>query len=276
MAVGNVTVNGVRLAYEVSGEGDPVVLIAGTGISGNEWEVLGAGALRAAGFQVIVFDNRGVGASDGPPGPYSVAEMAADTLGLVEALGLGPVAIVGNSLGGYIGQTLAAAHPELVSALVLWVAAGRTPAFFRRLMEVEAELRSRGPLPDSWYLWQYLLISLPFPVLQHDDVVVEGVAELLAAGITWSGDGCAGQFAADVEWDVLDRDDLESQIRCPALVVAHELDIIHPPAAARAAAAAMERATYIEIPGLAHGQALDAVAVVIPQIVAFLRDAQAT
>ena len=100
----SVVVNGVRLAYEVSGDGDPVLLIAGTGMPASAWELHGAPTLRDAGYRVITFDNRGTGDSDGPPGPYTVTEMAADTAGLLEHLGYGTALVVGLSLGGSIAR----------------------------------------------------------------------------------------------------------------------------------------------------------------------------
>jgi thioesterase CepJ len=268
----SVVVDGLRLAYDVSGTGPPVLLIAGTGMPRAAWELLGAPALRDAGFQVISFDNRGVGGSDGPPGPYSVEAMVADAAGLITALDVGPVQVLGLSLGGSVAQYLAATRPDLVRAVVLWAAAGRSSVFFRRLLEVERELAEAMPLPASWHLWQYLLISLPFDVLQNDDDTVEAVASLLSEGLPWSGDGRAGQFAADVAWDTADHSDLYAHIRCPCLVVAHEHDLIYPPAAARRAADAMPASRFVEVPGVAHGQALDASPVVVREAVAFFTE----
>jgi pimeloyl-ACP methyl ester carboxylesterase len=267
---GNVVTNGVRLAYEVVGTGDPILLIAGTGMPKEAWGLLGVSALRDAGHQVITFDNRGVGESDGPPAPYTVEDMARDAIGLVEALELVGVAVVGLSLGGSIGQEMARLRPDLVRALVLWAGVGRPPVFFRRLMAVQRQMRATMALPESWYRWQTLLISLPFEVLQNDDTTVEQVAELLEGGIVWSGDGAAGQFSAGVEWDTTEHADLYRHMMCPCLVVAHEHDLIFPPASARAAAAAMPDASVIEIPGLAHGQAPDAAPIVMREILAFL------
>jgi pimeloyl-ACP methyl ester carboxylesterase len=272
MASDSVVVDGVRLAFERSGAGPPVLLLAGTGMPSFAWDLLGAPALRDAGFEVITLDSRGVGGSDGPPGPYSVEAMAGDVAGLIAALDAGPVHVLGLSLGGSVAQYLAATRPDLVRTVVLWGAAGRSPAFFRRLLEVEREIGEAMPIPESWHLWQYLLISLPFDVLQNDDATVEAVAELLSDGLPWSGDGRAGQFAADVAWDCADHSDLYPRIGCPCLVIAHEHDVIYPPAAARRAADAMPASRFVEIPGLAHGQALEASPVVVREAVAFFTE----
>ena len=266
----DVVVAGVRLSVDDQGEGPAVLLVSGTGMPGSAWDLFGAPALLDGGFRVITFDSRGVGRSDGPPGPYSVEMMSADTARLVEALGIGPVCVVGLSLGGSIAQHLAASRPELVQAVVLWASVGRTPSFFRRLLAVERELSLSTPIPASWHIWQYLLISLPFDMLQNDDALVDALAELLESAIEWSGDGRAGQFAADVEWDTAEHDDLYPRITQPCLVLSHEHDLIYPPAAAREAVRAMPSGRLIEIPGLAHGQALEAAPIVMRHVRAFL------
>ena len=79
-------------------------------------------------------------------------------------------------------------------------------------------------------------------------------------------------FAADVAWDCADHSDLYPRIGCPCLVIAHEHDVIYPPAAARRAADAMPASRFVEIPGLAHGQALEASPVVVREAVAFFTE----
>jgi thioesterase CepJ len=197
--------------------------------------------------------------------------MAADTAGLIEQLQLGPTTVIGLSLGGSIAQHLAATRPELVQALVLWAATGESPSFFRRLLSVEREIGASMPVPESWHLWQYLLISLPFGVLQTDDAMVDQVADLLGTSIEWSGDGRNGQFAADVAWDDADHSELYPRIACPCLVIAHEHDIIYPPHAARVAVDSMPLARFVELRGLAHGQALEAAPAVTREVLTFLR-----
>lgn len=108
----------VRLAYEVLGDTGPVLLfIQGLGYSRLGW---GQGpGLLAADFRVVVFDNRGVGESDAPPGPYSVAQMAEDAIAVLDAVGAERAHVLGISLGGYIAQELTVTHPERVEKLVL-------------------------------------------------------------------------------------------------------------------------------------------------------------
>jgi pimeloyl-ACP methyl ester carboxylesterase len=70
-------------------------------------------------FQVIVFDNRGAGASDKPAGPYTAQLLAADTAALLAALGHRSAFVLGHSMGGFVAQALALSHPPLVRRLIL-------------------------------------------------------------------------------------------------------------------------------------------------------------
>jgi pimeloyl-ACP methyl ester carboxylesterase len=112
-----VNVNGISLYYEVSGEGEPLVLIAGLGYELWQWHRMVP--LLAARHKVIAFDNRGVGRSDAPPGPYTARLLADDSAGLLAALGIEQAAVMGHSMGGFVAQELALSHPALVSKLVL-------------------------------------------------------------------------------------------------------------------------------------------------------------
>jgi len=109
---------GVRIAYEVQGEaGEPVVLIHGLGYDRFGWGPLPE--RLAERFRVLVFDNRGVGESDAPEGPYTVSQMVGDTLAALDAAGFERAHVFGASLGGLIAQELALTHPERVDKLVL-------------------------------------------------------------------------------------------------------------------------------------------------------------
>lgn len=114
--------SGLRLAYEVSGEGPPILLIHGFASSGKvNWIDTGwVDTLAAAGYRAITLDNRGHGASDKPHDPevYHPGLMAEDALALLDHLGLGQAAVMGYSMGARISAFLAYAHPERVPALI--------------------------------------------------------------------------------------------------------------------------------------------------------------
>jgi pimeloyl-ACP methyl ester carboxylesterase len=107
----------VRLAFEVDGHGPPLLLIHGLGYCRAGW---GPAAERLAeDFRVIRFDNRGVGDSDKPRGPYTVGTLTSDALAVLDAAGVDRAHVVGVSLGGLVAQTLAAIEPARVDHLVL-------------------------------------------------------------------------------------------------------------------------------------------------------------
>jgi 3-oxoadipate enol-lactonase len=112
-----VHVNEIDIAYEIQGKGHPLLLISGVGYGAWFWHKVIPGL--AEHYQVISFDNRGAGESDKPEGPYTVSMMAADTAGLLDALGVKNCYIMGHSLGGFIAQELVFTRPDLVEKLIL-------------------------------------------------------------------------------------------------------------------------------------------------------------
>ncbi|MBI5934379.1 MAG: alpha/beta fold hydrolase [Chloroflexi bacterium] len=112
-----VQTNGIELYYETHGTGKPLVLISGLGYPLWQWHKMVP--FLAEQFQVITFDNRGVGQSDKPAGPYAAQMLAADTAGLMEALGIEKAVIMGHSMGGFIAQAIALDFPQRVEKLVL-------------------------------------------------------------------------------------------------------------------------------------------------------------
>src|SRR5919197_545946 len=145
----DMTIGDVRLTYESFGEGEPVLLICGTGQRAFTWQLFQVPALTGAGYRVVTFDNRGIPPSDCPPGPYSVKQMAEDAAGVIEKLELAPCRVAGLSLGAMITQELALAHPDLVRAAVMMGTIGRQDTFGRALTRswVEADERGAEPSP---------------------------------------------------------------------------------------------------------------------------------
>ncbi len=112
-----VNTNGIDLHYETQGAGTPLVLLAGLGYPAWQWHKMAP--LLAEHCQVILPDNRGVGQSSKPAGPYTAELLAADTVGLLDALGIDQAVVMGHSMGGFIAQALALAYPDRVSKLIL-------------------------------------------------------------------------------------------------------------------------------------------------------------
>jgi pimeloyl-ACP methyl ester carboxylesterase len=109
--------NGIQIDYEIQGVGQPLVLMAGISYSRWMWRWMLPGL--AQHFQVIAFDNRGVGGTVRPAGPYSAEMLADDTAALLLALGIEKAHAMGHSMGGFIAQALALNHPQCVDRLIL-------------------------------------------------------------------------------------------------------------------------------------------------------------
>jgi pimeloyl-ACP methyl ester carboxylesterase len=107
----------VKVGWERNGRGEPLLLIQGLGYARWGWEPVVEPQARS--IDEITFDNRGIGESDAPPGPYTAAELAADAVQVLDEAGVAEAHVVGTSLGGMIAQELALTYPERVAKLVL-------------------------------------------------------------------------------------------------------------------------------------------------------------
>ena len=108
----------VNLYYEVHGQGEPFMFIAGTGLSCEYMKVVTVDWFSQH-FQLIIFDHRGTGRSDKPDIPYSTRMFAADAIGILDHLGIHRAHVGGRSMGGRVSQWVALDYPDRVGALVL-------------------------------------------------------------------------------------------------------------------------------------------------------------
>jgi len=93
------------------------LLISGLGYSSWQWHKMVP--FLAEHFKVITFDNRGAGQSDKPAGPYTAQMLAADTVGLLNELGIEKAVVMGHSMGGFVAQAIALDFPQAVEKLIL-------------------------------------------------------------------------------------------------------------------------------------------------------------
>lgn len=216
--------NGINLYYEERGVGDPLLLLMGITAPGAAWEK--HVAFWEKSFRCILIDNRGVGKSDKPPGPYSTAQMADDCAGLLVNLGLEKIKVVGCSMGSTIAQQLAIRHPEKVSAVVLmcpWARCDNTAkAIFQHMAVCKARLR-----PEEFSRYVQLLIYSKrswddpeiFAGLEEDrkNAALDPTPQPLL--------GLEGQAEACINHNVLDQ---LGQISVPALVIGGKEDAFTP------------------------------------------------
>src|SRR4051795_13001529 len=158
------------LHYESTGSGPAVLLIMGLGLPGAAWWRTVPVLARSA--RVITFDNRGSGRSDSPSGPYSIADMAADAVAVLDAAGVERAHVYGTSMGGMIAQELVLGHPDRVHALVLSATSPGGAAATPPDAETIAFLRRRPTMPAEEARWA----SVPY--LYSDRTRREGGARI--------------------------------------------------------------------------------------------------
>ncbi|MDA4121964.1 MAG: alpha/beta hydrolase [Thaumarchaeota archaeon] len=150
-----VKVGEISMYYELRGEGEPVVLIAGLGTNISPYRRIVDELSK--GFKVLSFDNRGVGHTDKPDISYSMEMMADDTAGLMRVLGIASGDVIGVSMGGRIAMALTLRYPEMVKSLVLASTAPRVvrkggmPAWFKLVKRLRTVGRVLGRSPQPYY-----------------------------------------------------------------------------------------------------------------------------
>lgn len=261
----HVFTNGIWLSYERFGRGEIVLMIMGQAAAGRVWTLHQTPALVQAGYQAVTFDNRGVPPSDAPAGKYSLADMVADTRGLIEALHAGPCRIVGASLGALIAQELAAGWPELVRCAVLIATKSRSDAArAAQSAAARARLESGVRLPPELDSSTAVLQMLS-PATLNDDRTVSQWLEIYRHT---SGDEIAqGQVWVDTD---IDRRNALRTVRAPCRVISFSDDLITPPHLAAEVAAAIPNCDLVEIANCGHSGYLERPAEVNEAIIEFL------
>ncbi|MFJ9154755.1 alpha/beta fold hydrolase [Streptomyces sp. NPDC102270] len=243
-----VSTNGIRLSYQRSGSGVPVLLIMGSSASGRVWTLHQTPALNRAGYETVAFDNRGVPPSDAPGGDYALADLVADTKGLIERLELGPCHLVGTSLGSMVAQELALAAPELVRSAVLIAGRARSDTFRRAQLAADKALRESGVRLPADYEAVKTVAEMFSPATLNDDAAVGPMLELfeLAGG----GNTATGQAAVVERLD--DRREALGDITVPCRAIAFADDLISPPHLVAEVADAIPGCDFVEIPDCGH------------------------
>lgn len=238
----------MNLAYADGGKGEPVLFIAGQGGVGRTWDVHQVPAFRAAGYRVITFDNRGVGAT-ADTADFTTATMVADTAELIERLGAAPVRIVAVSMGSYIAQELMLARPELVRQAALMATRGRhdrTRSFFHSAERAFLDAGVRLP-PD--YAAKLRLLENFSPRTLNDDKVVRNWIDTFRMWPTKSTPGMRAQYDVAPESDRLRS---YRAITAPVLVIGFSDDLVLPPHLGAEVADALPNGRYLEIPDTGH------------------------
>jgi pimeloyl-ACP methyl ester carboxylesterase len=258
----------VELAYETFGElgGVPLVLIMGSGWPRQLWHDDFCLALVENGFQVARFDNRDSGLSSRVEHPYSLSDMAGDTVAVLDELGWPSAHLVGASLGGMIGQVMAVHHADRVRSLTSLSSA---PCYswrvsrprIRALFKIAA-LTKRGIGDPGEFLVELFRI-VGSPGYPHDEQWLRHVGTL-----TGHPDPGAGQRQLAAARASGDRRAELARVRVPTLVVHGEADPLQSVRAGHATAAAIPGARLVTYPGMGHDLPRD----LWPAIVREIRD----
>lgn len=249
-----ITVNGVRIAYQRIGAGRPVLLIGGTGMPPEVWGMTGLQqGLVDAGCEVVSYAARGVAPSDAPPAPYRMTDMAADAAALLDSLGLTGVTVVGYSLGGLTAETLAHLRPDLVASLVLIAGAGPTSGILRIVNDMNTDMLGRtGTISTSAGTVYSVLTGLP-PAQLRDYATVIRFADMMNSDAWTSPEGKHGQAAAELDWvEDTERMGRLAEITVPATVICFEHDLLFPSGNGQEAAKSLPHGEFVEIEGGAH------------------------
>ncbi len=239
------TVNGVELWVEQEGDGDDVLFISGLADEGACWVDQAAGLKD--GYRITTFDNRGVGRSSTPDGPFTIADFAADTAGLIDALGLKRPHVVGSSMGGAIAQELALAHPDRVRSLVLngtWCRGDRfLHEVFRNWMWTAQKADSIRDFLVTVNLWCFS------PRIWNEGTMDQWIDAAEASPYAQSVDAFCRSAEALIKHDCADR---IASITAPTLVTVGELDLALPSRFSQELVQRIPGARLIVVPSAGH------------------------
>ncbi len=243
VAVPYVTNGGVKLYWNEQGSGPPVLLIMGLSFTHDMWyRVLPA---LSGQYRTIFFDNRGMGRSDVPRGPYRMRQMAQDAAAVLDAAGVPAAHVIGASMGGMIAQELALRHPQRVLSLLLGCTSyggllARWPSFSHAPRNLPLGENARMAREEA-------LIPLLYSPSTPDERIREDLR--VRAECQWSYRGFWGQFGGILLWNSYRR---LPRIKAPTLVVHGEDDKLVPPVNGRVVARRIPGARFELLPKAGH------------------------
>lgn len=241
----HVQANGININYLIDGADTgkgTIVLINGLADDLLSWGFQ-VPALTEAGYRVLRFDNRGIGQTDKPAGPYTSRQLADDAKGLVDALGFKDFHLMGVSMGGMVAEEYALAYGRDLKSLTLACTYGKADPFCQTMFAMWADLAKAVSVPfvmRDVSLWAF---TAPFFEDRPNDA-----SEFAAAMATldMSLDAYLAQLAVIQAHDALDR---AAHIKVPAMVIAGEEDILIPVRLSQKLQMAIPNALWKTVPG---------------------------
>ena len=257
--MGSTKIGDIEIFYQEEGAGEPLLLIMGLAADSAAWMFQIPDFSKK--YRTIAFDNRGVGRSSKPPGPYSIHQMADDAAGLLDALQIDRAHVVGVSMGGMIAQELVLRHPQRVRGLVLACTYPEPDADIERqrdfsLSQFGGSVSASGEMKidlsalDPMLFFQHLL-----PTVFNQSFIENELPKLMqvfagALQYGFSMEAILGQVAAVMSHRATER---LGQIKSPTLVITGDADRLIPPANSDILARNIPGAKLVKVPGGSHG-----------------------
>jgi pimeloyl-ACP methyl ester carboxylesterase len=244
--VPKISVNGLKLYYEIEGDGAPVVLIPG--FAAGRWIWFKQTADLSRNFRVVIFDPRGVSTSDKPEGAQTISLLADDVAHLLETIGIESAHIVGASFGGFVAQEFALKYPAMTRKLVLCCTSFGGPNHVIPAPETLQALASTKGLNSEDRMRANLLLAFTPEYVRTQVAEVDHIVHLRATNEV-PEHIYLSQLQAAMSFNVESR---LAEIRSPTLVLSGDADIIVPVQNSRNLAAKIPGATLQIIEGGSH------------------------
>lgn len=215
--------NGITISYEEYGTGEPLILLMGLGAPAAKW----APHIEAykEHLHVYALDNRGAGLSDKPVSyAYSIKDMAEDTLGVMDSLGIESAHFNGISMGGAIVQYLAVHYPKRVRSAILTNTFARCCTSFRRAIELLRDASGQLDPVTSGRLCQWMIFSQTFQE-ENEDYMLESELADLNSPHPMPSYAYKAQCNAILGFDILDE---LPRIKAPVLIAGGDRDLFVP------------------------------------------------
>ncbi len=236
-------VNDIDLNYELEGDGpETLVLVNGLADALDSWDFQ-VPALLDAGLRVLRFDNRGIGATDKPTGPYTSRLLADDTKALVDDLGISDFHLMGVSMGGMVAQEYALAHGGDLRSLTLACTYAAPGPFCSRMFAMWQDLAPALGVPfvmrdvTLWAFTVRFFAERPEEAREFEDAMAE---------LDMPVEAYLAQLNAIQTHDTTDR---LAQLGVPTLVLAGEEDILIPVSLSRRLHELVSDASWTTVPG---------------------------
>jgi 3-oxoadipate enol-lactonase len=233
---------GTKIYWDEQGRGEPLLLIMGLGYPSSLWHR--TRSVLAQHFRTVAFDNRGVGLSDVPPGPYPIATMASDAAAVLDAAGVSRAHIFGISMGGMIAQEFALQNAARTRSLILGCTSAGGPSAVRAERKVADVMMARGMTLEQA---REAILPYIYDASTPRERIEEDVS--LRRRCLPSPQGYMAQLQGILAWEGYSQ---IAQITAPTLVIHGKSDALVPPGNGELIAARIPDAKLVLLEHASH------------------------